>query len=80
MQAKGHGDSQIEAHPQTHVPMNLRPEMSVAAHLHLVCRIESATQSPSKSGKSLQRSQGGRGSESEVIPAPKAGRRQRGPS
>jgi hypothetical protein len=61
--------------PRMHFLMNLHHEMMVTAHLHLVCRIESATRSSSRSGKSLQRSQGCGGSMSEVIPAPKARRR-----
>jgi hypothetical protein len=36
MQAEGHGDCKIEAHPRVHIQMNLCPEMKVDAHL-LLC-------------------------------------------
>jgi hypothetical protein len=78
MRAEGHGDPQTEAHPQTLFLTNLHPKMKVTAHLHLFCRIRSATRSPSKSGRSLQRSQGGGGPVSEVNLAPKVRRRRRG--
>jgi hypothetical protein len=77
MRAKGHGDFQIEAHPRMHYLMNLRPKMKVATHLCLACRIKLVTRSPSRSGRSPQRSQGGGGSASEVTLALKAGRWRR---
>jgi hypothetical protein len=78
MRAEGLGDFQIEAHSRLYFLTDLRPEVKVVTHLHLISRIRLATQSPSRSVSLLRRSQGGRGSASEVTFAPKVGSWRRG--
>jgi hypothetical protein len=43
MRARGHGDSKIEAHPQTRILMSLSSAMKTATHLRLFHRIKSST-------------------------------------
>jgi hypothetical protein len=70
----------MEAHPRMHFLIILRLEMKAAGHLHLFSKIKSATQSPSRRGRSLQRSQEGgrsRGLKAAEVPRLRSSLHQR---
>jgi hypothetical protein len=58
MRTEDCGDSEPKLTLDRMDPTNLRPEVRVATHLRLACRIKSATRSSSGGGSALWRTQG----------------------
>jgi hypothetical protein len=50
MQAEGHRDSKIKAHPRVHISMNLHLKMKVAAHLLLSTRSSQPHEAQAEAG------------------------------
>jgi hypothetical protein len=67
MRTEDHGDSEPKLILDRMDPTNLRPEVRVATHLRLACRIKSAMRSSSGSGSALRRTHGDEGLASDVT-------------
>jgi hypothetical protein len=67
MQAEDRGDSELKLTLDRMDPTNLCPDVSVATHLRLTCRIKSAMQSLRGGRSALRRTQGDGGLASEVT-------------
>jgi hypothetical protein len=67
MQTEHHGDSEPKLTLDRMNPTNLHPEVRVATHLRLACRIKSATRSSNGGRSALRRTQGDGGLTSEVT-------------
>jgi hypothetical protein len=67
MRTEDRGDSEPKLTLDRMDPTNIHPEVRVATHLHLACRIKLATRSSSGGRSALWRTQGDEGLASEVT-------------
>jgi hypothetical protein len=67
MRIEDRGDSEPKLTLDRMDPTNIHPEVRVATHLCLTCRIKSATRSSSGGGSGLRRTQGDGGLTSKVT-------------